>query len=858
MKRRYLCLFLCLYLGYICILNSCGTAGTVPQLFEKSGIIEAAGEEMADPPTIQIGGRVIRREVRENGIRLLLTDLSFPEGSTSGITTDTISGTTSETTSGTTSETTSGTTSETTSDNTTGTISGTASDTVSSTISNSVSHCTRDTAALTGAFFGMLSKRQRRSAAVLCSVTDDHVKPEDICRGDQVIVTGRFAMPEYASAPGEFDYRKYARARNIVFLLKDCRVDYLKRNISAGRLADRLADRFSRAFHRVLPPEDAAMLEVILLGRKEAMPDRLKQLYRDGGILHICTVSGLHISLLGMAVWDVMRKRRHSFAVSGFCSGALVLFYSFLTGNGTGAVRAAVMFIFWIGSQITGRTNDVPTALFAAAVLILRGRPYMLTDAGFALSFGCLLSLYLLEPLLRKAFRGLGKPWRRVFDRENPSPVTAGLAIWTGTVPLVCMYYYQITPWSLLVNLFLIPCMSVFMTAGLAAALAGMIFLPAGIFAAGTCSLILKVIRSACLLEQMLPGSVIITGSPRKTGMILYYAALFVWGFLMHRGSIHRRRRRRTGTFLRSCALLSVFALVLILPRSRNRGMRMIAADVGQGQCAIAWGRDGCFVFDCGSTSRSDIWKYRIEPLLKYYGISRISCVFLSHGDQDHTNGIEELLDGYKVGAAGMNTGGITVDSIAVSLTESARDAHLREVCKTAEEKGIRVWEMSLLSRLRFGSTVLTCLFPGDRLTDEANANSMVIRMESDGFCAVFPGDLEKEGETEFCRLLSEEKDKDKQKCDVLLAGHHGSKNANSDAFLELLKPGICVISCGRNNMYGHPAPETLSRLEKAGCEVFRTDLQRSILLWPAGDDKTEVFVYDPERGYKNVDTGTQ
>ena len=850
MKRRYLCLFLCLYLGYICILNSCGTAGTVPQLFEKSGIIEAAGEETADPPTIQIGGRVIRREVRENGIRLLLTDLSFPEGSTSGITTDTISGTTSETTSGT--------TSETTSDNTTGTISGTASDTVSSTISNSVSHGTRDTSALTGVFFGMLSKRQRRSAAVLCSVTDDHVKPEDICRGDQVIVTGRFAMPEYASAPGEFDYRKYARARNIVFLLKDCRVDYLKRNISAGRLADRLADRFSRAFHRVLPPEDAAMLEVILLGRKEAMPEGLKQLYRDGGILHICTVSGLHISLLGMAVWDVMRKRRHSFAVSGFCSGALVLFYSFLTGNGTGAVRAAVMFIFWIGSQITGRTNDVPTALFAAAVLILRGRPYMLTDAGFALSFGCLLSLYLLEPLLRKAFRGLGKPWRRVFDRENPSPVTAGLAIWTGTVPLVCMYYYQITPWSLLVNLFLIPCMSVFMTAGLAAALAGMIFLPAGIFAAGTCSLILKVIRSACLLEQMLPGSVIITGSPRKTGMILYYAALFVWGFLMHRGSIHRRRRRRTGTFLRSCALLSVFALVLILPRSRNRGMRMIAADVGQGQCAIAWGRDGCFVFDCGSTSRSDIWKYRIEPLLKYYGISRISCVFLSHGDQDHTNGIEELLDGYKVGAAGMNTGGITVDSIAVSLTGSARDAHLREVCKTAEEKGIRVWEMSLLSRLRFGSTVLTCLFPGDRLTDEANANSMVIRMESDGFCAVFPGDLEKEGETEFCRLLSEEKDKDKQKCDVLLAGHHGSENANSDAFLELLNPGICVISCGRNNMYGHPAPETLSRLEKAGCEVFRTDLQRSILLWPAGDDKTEVFVYDPERGYKNVDTGTQ
>lgn len=848
MRRRYLCLLLCLYLAYICTLNICGTGRTVPQMFEKSGIDELMNNKGAEPAPMQIGGRVIDREIRGNGLRLLLADITFPERSASECAADTAQKNTSGNTY-------TGTSANTHISTPVNTYTGT-SDTLSGSAKNSISEHAEDAAAFAEGFFCMLSERQKRSVSVLCNVSDEDVTAEDICRGDQVILTGSFAMPPHASAPGEFDYRKYARARNILFLLQDCRVDCHRRNITAGRLADSTADMLAKSFRRILRAEDAAMLEVILLGRKEAMPKDTKKLYREGGVLHICTVSGLHISLLGMAVWEILRRRRHGFILSGVISSAVVLFYCFLTGNGTGAVRAAVMFLFWIGSQITGRTDDVPTALGAAAVLVLRGRPYMLTDAGFALSFGCLLSLYLLEPPLRQALRGMGRPWRKVFDRENPSAVTAGLAIWAGTVPLVCIYYCQITPWSLLLNLLLIPCMPAFMTAGFAAAAAGMIFLPAGVFAAGTCSLILSAIRRACLIEQSLPGCVIITGSPRRIQVLIYYAALAACVLLMRSGKRQGKSGKRAGRILRGCSLPAALALVLVLPRYPGRDLKMIAADAGQGECVIAWEGRNCFMFDCGSTSVDGIWEYRIEPLLKYYGISRISCVFLSHGDKDHTNGIEELLAGYDAGFRGVNTGGITLDGIAVSETGSVPDAHLREICGDAADKGIRIWKMRAFDRLRFGNTVLTCLYPGDVLTDDLNMNSMVIRLEKGGFRALFPGDLEKEGEMEFCRILRENRKQGEAAADVLLAGHHGSKNAGSSELLRLLQPKICIVSCGRNNRYGHPAQETLQRLEEAGCDIFRTDLQRSILIRPAGKNQTEVFVYDPERGYKNVDTG--
>lgn len=868
MRRRYLCLLMCLYLAYICILNISGTADTVPQLFEKSGIDELVDREGTQPVLMQIGGRVIRREIRENGIRLLLTDITFPErGAAEGQPEaahagpdDTAFTDTSETASHiNTSETASHTTLHTTLH--TNTSETAAYTNISETVSHTnTSETEPDAAAFTEGFFGMLSERQRRSVSVLCTLADEDVRGEDICRGDQVILTGRFAMPRQASAPGEFDYRNYAMARNILFLLQDCRVTFARRNISAGRIADRTADLFAKTFRRILRPEDAAMLEVILLGRKEAMPAGLKKLYAEGGVLHICTVSGLHISLAGMAVWEIMRRRRHGFIFSGILSSVVVLFYCFLTGCGTGALRASVMFLFWIGSQMTGRTDDVPTALCAAGVLALRGRPYMLTDAGFTLSFGCLLSLYMLEPALRRGFRSLGRPWRRVLDRVNPSALTAGLAIWTGTLPLICVYYYQITPWSLLLNLLLLPCMSAFMTAGFLSALAGMIFLPAGIFAAGPCSLILSAIKRACLFEHTLPGSVIITGCPMRSQVIGYYAALAACVLLMQRGkrSIRRPGKRpgRAGSVLSGCSLAAALALVFVLPRYRGGDMQLIAADAGQGECIIAWDRSCCFMFDCGSTSVDGVWQYRIEPLLKYYGLSRISCVFLSHGDEDHTNGIEELLAGYAPGFGGVNTGGITLDGIAVSETGSVPDTHLRELCGQAAEKGIRIWKLRALSRLCFGSTKLTCLYPGDVLTDDLNANSMVILLERGAFRALFPGDLEKEGEMELCRILEEHRDQRADAVNVLLAGHHGSKNASSSGMLEMVKPDICIISCGKNNRYGHPAPETLRRLEMAGCEIYRTDLQRSILVRPAGKDEVKVSVYDPPRGYKNMDTG--
>ena len=679
------------------------------------------------------------------------------------------------------------------------------------------------------------------------------------CRiGSRVTLSGKASLPEPATNPGQYDAQKASCARHICLKLSDVTLkgtDQRRGSLFLNALAS-LRVSLRKGAEQIFGPRNSALMSAIVLGDRSGLDAETRQLFQDGGILHVLAVSSLHVTLLGLTLYQILRRLRQSFLVSALASGFLVVSYCLMTGSSYSAIRAGVMFLLWLGAQVTGRTFDRLTALGAAAILILIRQPLALTDAGFLLSFGCILSLALLEPV----FSDIWNP-RHALSRR----LSGALALQAGVLPCVLWFYCQTTPYGILVGLIVLPSMSLVMFFGTIGILAGLLiplgsfFLTSARLAGGPCGYLLDLFRLLCRLAQRLPGDVLITGRPPVWKMVLYYVCLLSFCLIIRlpdrKTFLKNRKKIRV---LHAGLLLSLFLLMLI---QRKPAFRFTCLDVGQGSCALVEQDGLTMLFDCGSSSVKDVWRRRVEPALKFYGISHIDLLFLSHADGDHISGAQELLSGMHgmlPGAAcfrrmppegissaqtgdltlvqrfsAAQAGGIRIGRILLPQTDVTSDGPgMAEVIAAARRFNIPVSTVSEGAEFQHGQLHLRVLSPSPgRMTGSDNEDCIVLSLSWKNIRILFTGDLEKEGEEKFTRAYQDAAlfspprgHSETNSRTILLAGHHGSRNATSEGFLSLVRPDLVLISCGRNNRYGHPAAAMLKRLEDRGLPCFRTD----------------------------------
>lgn len=679
------------------------------------------------------------------------------------------------------------------------------------------------------------------------------------CRiGSRVTLSGKASLPEPATNPGQYDAQKASCARHICLKLSDVTLkgtDQRRGSLFLNALAS-LRVSLRKDAEQIFGPRNSALMSAIVLGDRSGLDAETRQLFQDGGILHVLAVSSLHVTLLGLTLYQILRRLRQSFLVSALASGFLVVSYCLMTGSSYSAIRAGVMFLLWLGAQVTGRTFDRLTALGAAAILILIRQPLALTDAGFLLSFGCILSLALLEPV----FSDIWNP-RHALSRR----LSGALALQAGVLPCVLWFYCQTTPYGILVGLIVLPSMSLVMFFGTIGILAGLLiplgsfFLTSARLAGGPCGYLLDLFRLLCRLAQRLPGDVVITGRPPVWKMVLYYVCLLSFCLIIRlpdrKTFLKNRKKIRV---LHAGLLLSLFLLMLI---QRKPAFRFTCLDVGQGSCALVEQDGLTMLFDCGSSSVKDVWRRRVEPALKFYGISHIDLLFLSHADGDHISGAQELLSGMHgmlPGAAcfrrmpperissaqtgdltlvqrfsAAQAGGIRIGRILLSQTDVTPDGPgMAEVIAAARRFNIPVSTVSEGAEFQHGQLHLRVLSPSPgRMTGSDNEDCIVLSLSWKNIRILFTGDLEKEGEEKFTHAYQDAAlfspprgHSETNSRTILLAGHHGSRNATSEGFLSLVRPDLVLISCGRNNRYGHPAAAMLKRLEDRGLPCFRTD----------------------------------
>lgn len=231
--------------------------------------------------------------------------------------------------------------------------------------------------------------------------------------------------------------------------------------------------------------------------------------------------------------------------------------------------------------------------------------------------------------------------------------------------------------------------------------------------------------------------------------------------------------------------------------------------DVGQGDCFAADTRSGLILFDGGSSSEDQVGRYRILPYMKYLGYQKAQIAVISHMDTDHYSGIMELLEMGKIEYLG--------------LPEIPEDEAMKKVILTARKKGTTIFYLSRGRQIMTKDGNFKVLHPQKNSQMEKNAASLVMQGKILGYRVLLTGDVEKEGEEE---LLLE----GLERADLLKAAHHGSKNSTSNEFLQKVKPKQTIISCGKQNRYGHPHLETIHRLQAYHTKIHRTDQNGAVI----------------------------
>ncbi len=653
---------------------------------------------------------------------------------------------------------------------------------------------------------------------VLIAANKSSFSEEDFAVGDTITAQTEYAGFSSARNYGNFDEKSYYYSIGVFdkYYLSDFEItDHPRFNISEA--LRQVRKRIISVIYNCAGEENAETAGVIaamITGDRTGIDEETTRLYRNAGISHIIAISGLHISFVGTTVYDLLRRRagrKSSAAVSVIVVAAFCI----MTGLSVSSVRAFIMFAMRLTAGFAGRRFDILTSLSATAILLLISNPFYVTNSGFLLSFLAVLAIPLISENFQKFIVG---------DKRNRiiNSFITSLSITTATCPVVISMYYEFPLYGAVINIIVIPLLSYLLTGVIFSSLAGMISILAGRFLIATGIYLLSFIDRLCILFEKLPGGLLVTGHLSAGRIALYYAVttLFVVFCRVASGrskelckeeKYEHRREHAAGRTAARISVIAVFilALALILTyRGGSYDLQMIFTDVDQGECVVMISPAGhTYMIDCGSTGVSDVYKYRVESALKYFGITKIDVLFITHPDTDHISGVLEMLEN--------DIYDIEIGKIYIPVVKD--NDNYENILADAAAADIEVCALNSTFSLTDGDLTVKCLHPAeDYYSDDVNGYSAVLDVTFGKFSALLTGDLMTDGETLLVQNETGQRD-------LLLVAHHGSRNSSSTEFLEMVSPSVSIISAGVDNSYGHPHTETLERLSATGSQIFVT-----------------------------------
>jgi competence protein ComEC len=650
--------------------------------------------------------------------------------------------------------------------------------------------------------------------------------------GDLLEIEGELQNPPVFDG---FDYREYLLRRGVVSLTNYPEMRLLDEGHgSAFRSAIiGLRSRLAQGISDSLPEPEASLATGILLGSRAQLPPDLRQDMNTTSTSHMVAVSGQNVTMIAALIiamlTGVIGRRSAAWLALTAIAG-----YALLIGGQPSVVRGAIMGALYVISIATGRQNTALIALALAGAVMTGLNPHVAHDVSFQLSFAATLGLILLAPALSNlAHRALAAhPDTLHFPgaRTGIEVTAMTLAATVFTLPITAMNFERVSLVAPLANLFAVPAFVLVAISSAVVAIAENLIPGSGWLLSWVAwpptAYMLAVIR----FFARFPAAAVEVDDINIAHAIPYYviigpAALALStnrlpALLPPLPSLPPTARRPLVPTAALAALLMLASVLLWLAITAPEQGRLSVTflDVGQGDAILIEGPHGHRILIDGGPSEEAL-NSALGRNLPFYG-RRIDLVVLTHPQSDHLGGLPAALRGYSVGGVLANPFETNTASYDVWL-------------EALERASVPVVAAARGQRVELGEGVaVTILHPPPSLEMEPGADlndASVVAMVTMGSVSILlTGDI---GETAESALLRSGWD---LSATVLKVPHHGSRFSSTEPFLVRVRPMLNVISVGHTNPFGHPAPETLQRLEDG--LVLRTDRHGDVKITTDGE----------------------
>ena len=548
---------------------------------------------------------------------------------------------------------------------------------------------------------------------------------------------------------------------------------------------------FLKKMEKVMPEKDVFLLQGLLFGGQEGIDPLTRKQFSTTGLTHILSVSGTHLATLFAGIlWVGRLLKIRQVWISLFGAGILI-FYSFLCGFPPPVIRSLWMALGVVIALATDRERS-SQRIFSLTVLgMMIYEPRWIYDISFQLSVAATTGLVFAIPYLEQT-RGWQRFWK--------GPLLFTLLSQGLSLPFLATYFQQLSLVSVFSNLILVPIFQGILILGLLGSLFSGIVIKVGEFFWIVSSLLLGFGLMGIRFFSSFSWSILPISTMGFWSGVVYYVGviLLFLGF-----QVSAKRKKIWAVSLAGLLLIGLF-IGLAHPTQPNR-LEIHVIDVGQGDSILIRTPKGkSMLIDGGgipyNQSSFDIGERVVAPYLWSEGIRELELIIISHGDEDHSGGIEAVLARFPTQQIWMPEQGMEKFSKWQGKISTPPVGTLFEV------DGVKIRVLAQPPK-------------------EKKSYSQVIEVTYGEKSFLFTGDMEGKEEEEFLKVT------DLQTISGLKVGHHGARKSSNDLFLNRIKPEFSFISVGESNSYGHPALQTLVRLNSGDKKIYRTDLQGRILI---------------------------
>ena len=623
-------------------------------------------------------------------------------------------------------------------------------------------------------------------------------------RGAILEASVRIAEPR--PARDGFDERAWLARQGIHVVLEASSWRQIGRRGGIAGFGDRIRDRVERAVGRGATGVRRGIVLGVVLGEDEGLPAHVQDDFRASGLYHLLAVSGQNVAFLAAGIYGLGWLLRLSRTVRELSVLGVIAVYVLAVGWQPSVVRAGVAGGLASLAWLAERPNDRWHFLAVGVFVLMAWMPTALLEPGFQLSFTAVAAIFVAVPRVRGTLDGYPVP-AGVADA-----LAVALACGLVTAPIVLLHFGEAPVYTVLANVVAFLAAPLVLGLGLLAALVDPVS-PAA--AAGLASLAGWAAAWLELVARVvadLPSARIGT----RKALFLVLCAHTAWLAVREaRRRLRVRPERLAAVVLLVAAAFAVVATAWVAARpgpawDPPAGLRVTFLDVGQGDSILLETPRARVLVDQGPPEAD------VAQQLTGMGVRSLSALVLTHPQRDHVGGAADVIRRIRI-AQVLDPG--------LEATGPERE----EAVAAARARGIPVRVVRAGTSFKLGRLVLRVVWPADAgsATEDPNANAVVLTASYGATDVFLPADAESDV-TARLPLAGME---------ILKVAHHGSEDPGLGAELRELRPRIAVISCGRDNEYGHPRAETLAALEGSpGLAVYRTDEDGRIVVESDGE----------------------